>query len=82
MSFHPIYPYAYKKEYSTSEDDTADESNTVIVVGGSSGSGINSTNIFNQATTETVSLYNNNLSDSETVPVVKKNKKKPYSQIN
>ena len=67
--------------YSTNEDNTADESNTVIVRGGSSGSGITSTIIFNQATTETVSLYNNNLSDSETATVVRKIKRNPIPKL-
>ena len=70
-----------KRVYSTNKDNTADESNTVIVGGGSSGSGITSTNIFNQATTETVSLYNNNLSDSETATVVKKIKRNPIPKL-
>ena len=79
-------------EYSTNGDNIAEESNTSTsssssnnndIAGGGSDNGINSTNRFNQETTEATSLYNNdNLSDSETDPVVKKNKKKPYSQIN
>ena len=69
-------------EYSTNGDNIADESNTstssssssnnYICAGeGSSGSGTNNTNRFNQETTEATSLCNNsNLSDSETDPVV------------
>ena len=70
-------------EYSTNKDNIADESNTSTssssnnnndIAGGSpSDSVINSTNRFNQETTEATSLYNdNNLSDPETDPVVKK----------
>ena len=80
-------------EYSTNGENIANESNAStsssssskndIAGGSSTGSGINSTDRFNQETTEATSLYNsNNLNDSETDPVVKKNKKKPYSEIN
>ena len=75
-------------EYSTNWDNITDESNTStsssssgnndIVGGGSSGSGINSTNRFNQEITEATSIYNNNnLSDSETDPVIKEIKRNP-----
>ena len=75
-------------EYSTNGDNITDESNTStsssssgnndIVGGGSSGSGINSTNRFNQEITEATSIYNNNnLSDSETDPVIKEIKRNP-----
>ena len=79
-------------QYSTNGDSIADESNTStssssnnnndIAGGGSSGSGINSTNRFNQKTTEATSLYSNdNLGDSETDPVVKKTKRNPIHKL-
>ena len=79
-------------EYSTNGENIANESNTStsssssssndIVGGSSTGSGINSTGRFNQETTEATSLYNNdNLSDSETDPVVKKIKINPIPKL-
>ena len=79
-------------EYSTNGENIANESNTStsssssssndIAGGSSTGSGINSNGRFNQETAEATSLYNNNnLSDSETDPVVKKIKKKPIPKL-
>ena len=79
-------------EYSTNGENIANESNTStsssssssndIVGGSSTGSGINSTGRFNQETTEATSLHNNNdLSDSETDPVVKKIKRNPIPKL-
>ena len=79
-------------EYSANGDNIADESNTStsssgsnnngIAGGGSSGSGINSTNRFNQKTTEATSLYNNDkLSDSETDSAVRKIKRTPIPKL-
>ena len=79
-------------EYSTNGENIANESNTStsssssssndIAGGSSTGNGINSTSRFNQETTEATSLYNNNnLSDSETDPVVKKIKRNPIPKL-
>ena len=79
-------------EYSTNGENIANESNTStsssssssndIAGGSSTGSGINSNGRFNQETTEATSLYNNNnLSDSETDPVVKKIKRNPIPKL-
>ena len=79
-------------EYSTNGENIANESNTStssrsssnndIASGSSTGNGINSTDRFNQETTEATFLYNNNkLSDSETDPVVKKIKRNPIPKL-
>ena len=78
-------------EYSTNGENIANESTSTssssssshdIAGGSSTGSGINSTGRFNQETTEATSLYNNNnLSDSETDPVVKKIKRNPIPKL-
>ena len=79
-------------EYSTNGENIANESNTStsssssssndIASGSSTGSGINITGRFNQETTEATFLYNNNnLSDSETDPVVKKIKLNPIPKL-
>ena len=79
-------------EYSTNGKNITNESSTStissssssndIAGGSSTGSGINSTGRFYQETTEATSLYNNNnLSDSETDPVVKKIKRNPISKL-
>ena len=80
---------SWVNEYSTNGENIANESNTStsssssdIGGGSSTGTGINGTGRFNQETTEATSLYNNNnLSDSETDPVVKKIKRNPIPKL-